>query len=117
MKISSKLNGLFAPLQKFLFKKQSGSSFDGAKIVGDLKQKLGFYEELSNFDEVEKRNILEELLSVQSQLERAHVIFNFQTNIDLIESSIYYIESLESKYNYLIKRARELQIRRALKPV
>ena len=55
--------------------------------------------------------ILEELAFVQNQLECANVVFNAQTNLDLIESSIYHIDSLEKKYNYLLKEARRRQLK------
>lgn len=55
--------------------------------------------------------ILEELESVQNQLRCANVAFNVQTNFDLIESSIYHIDSLEKKYNYLLKEVRRRQLK------
>ena len=114
LKISDKLSVLVALLQKFLSKKQ-----DEAKVVenGNIEETKQFVDFYGEFNELEKRTILEELALVQDKLEQAHVMFNFQTNFDLIESSIYYIESLESKYNYLIKRARELRLKCALKSV
>lgn len=117
MKISDRLNGFLLMVQKFLPKKQSASKLVDCRKVEELKKPADFCNELTNFDEIEKKKILEDLALVQSKLEHAHVVFNFQTNIDLIESSIYYIESLESKYSYLIKQARKMQLKCALKSV
>lgn len=120
MKISEKLNGLFIIMQKILPKRQNTFKvvdYSNEKDVESFKQVSDFCENLSCFSEIEKQNILEELALVQNKLERAHVIFNFQTDIDLIESLIYYIESLESRYNYLIKRAREMHLKCALKSI
>lgn len=62
-------------------------------------------------DRIFKKNkndnsILMEIAKVQDQLVHAQLLFDTQTNLDLIESCIYQIESLEVKYNYLIKEAR-----------
>lgn len=121
LKVSSKLGSLIEVMQKFLARKNGSVKQVGVKNEGNLRRPIdGVSEELNkrksrSFDETEKRNILEELALVQNQLERAHVVFNFQTNLDLIESSIYYIEALESKYSYLLKKAKEMRLNCVLK--
>ena len=105
--------------QKFLPVKQNVSKFVDCKNVdcknvAELKQTTYFCNEMSSFGEIEKKKILEDLALVQSKLEQAYVVFNLQTNIDLIESAIYYIESLESRYRYLIKQARKMQLKNGL---
>ena len=62
--------------------------------------------------EVEKENleILEDLEDIRLKLIQANTEFNIHTNSDLIESAIYNLESLETKYNYLIKQARKRKI-------
>lgn len=47
-----------------------------------------------------------ELAQVKEELLRAQVEFDTLTNLDLIESCIYQMESLEVRYNYLLKQAR-----------
>lgn len=121
LKVSSKLGSLIEIMQKFLARKNGSVKQVVVKNEGNLRRPIdGVSEELNkrksiSFDETEKRNILEELALVQNQLERAHVVFNFQTNLDLIESSIYYIEALESKYSYLLKKAKEMRLNCVLK--
>ena len=56
---------------------------------------------------VSNNEILMELAEVKNQLEHAQLLFNLQTDLDLIESCIYQIDSLEAKYNYLLKEARK----------
>ncbi len=56
---------------------------------------------------VSNNEILIELAEVKNQLEHAQLLFNLQTDLDLIESCIYQIDSLEAKYNYLLKEARK----------
>ena len=56
---------------------------------------------------VSNNEILMELAEVKNQLEHAQRLFNLQTDLDLIESCIYQIDSLEAKYNYLLKEARK----------
>ncbi len=102
MKLREKLSNLFLVLQRFLMKKQENFKVNKLNELNVLES---------------NQNLLEELDQVQNQLQLAHVIFNFQTNIDLVASSIYYIDALETKYNYLIKEARKRQLRCALKPV
>ena len=48
---------------------------------------------------VSNNEILMELAEVKNQLEHAQLLFNLQTDLDLIESFIYQIDSLEAKYN------------------
>ncbi len=47
-----------------------------------------------------------ELAQVREDLLRARIEFDTLTNLDLIESCIYQMESLEVRYNYLLKQAR-----------
>ena len=56
---------------------------------------------------VSNNEILMELAEVKNQLEHAQLLFNLQTDLDLIESCLYQIDSLEAKYNYLLKEARK----------
>ncbi len=105
MNICSKLNSWFFTLQKFIFKKFLNTT----NSINSIS---------AHFDEEQNNNLLlEELDLVQNQLAQAHVVFNSQTNVDLIESSIYYIDSLETKYNYLIKEARKRQLKCVLKSI
>ena len=60
---------------------------------------------------VSNNKILIELAEVKNQLEHAQLLFNLQTDLDLIESCIYQIDSLEAKYNYLLKEARKKGIK------
>ncbi len=59
----------------------------------------------------EPNQLLVEMQSVKAQLDQARSSFELQTNLDLIESNIYEIESLEVRYNYLIKQARAAGLR------
>lgn len=69
-------------------------------VPNSIRERLKSKEKLEN-------NLVFELAEVREQLLRARVEFDTLTNLDLIESCIYQIESLEVRYNYLIKQARE----------
>ena len=96
---SEKFNGFFTGVQRLLAKKK-------AKEEARLK-------EICEFKDDRKRHLdlLQEIEEVKLMLKQANVEFNSQTNSDLIESCIYNLESLETKYNYLIKEARKQKIR------
>ena len=99
MNICEKFNGIFLTIQKIIFKKAE-------KVK--LNEEDKFY-----LAEMERKRceILEEIEEVKSKLKHANTEFNSQTDFDLIESCIYNIESLETRYNYLIKEARKQKIR------
>ena len=52
--------------------------------------------------------IKREIKNVKSQIESAETRFEFESEPDLVESSIYEIKSLNAKYRYLLKAAKEL---------
>ncbi len=55
----------------------------------------------------EEDRLIQDIQEVQEELLQARVAFDLLSHRDLIESCIYQIESLEVKYNYLIKQARQ----------
>lgn len=59
----------------------------------------------------DKHLLLEEIEDIQDRLTAARNTFDMLTDSDLIESCIYQIESLEVKYNFLLKQARGLGLK------
>ncbi|EEG30877.1 hypothetical protein CLOSTMETH_01498 [[Clostridium] methylpentosum DSM 5476] len=59
----------------------------------------------------DKHQLLQELEDIQYRLTAARNAFDMLTDADLIESCIYQMESLEVKYNFLIKQARGLGLK------
>lgn len=58
----------------------------------------------------------QELQSTAQELRRAYDRFNYVSDPELVESSIYEIDSLNAKYNYLLRRIKEINgipVRRA----
>jgi len=102
---SSKINGFFTILQR-LFKKNNKINLESFKKneVEEIKEKD------YNFENDEFL-LISEIEEVKFMLEQAKVEFNNQTDFDLISSSIYYIRALETKLNYLIKKARKNNVR------
>ena len=81
------------------------------KKYSDLyKDSIQVVSDISKYLEDDKISV-EELAELKNQLENAQLLFNSQTNLDLIDSCIYQIDSLEAKYNYLIKEARKKGIK------
>ena len=77
------------------------------KLLEKVRSLLAIINQYFNKNNVCSDKILLELAEVKNQLEHAQLLFNSQTNLDLIDSCIYQIDSLEAKYNYLIKEARK----------
>ena len=50
----------------------------------------------------------QELQSTEQELRRAYDRFNYVIDPELVESSIYEIDSLKAKYNYLLRRIKEV---------
>ncbi len=62
-------------------------------------------------DREEEFRLLEEIENVKEMLKSAIEEFNQQTEEELIEASIYFVCSLETKLNYLIKQAKRKNIK------
>ncbi|MBQ4369828.1 MAG: DUF2508 family protein [Oscillospiraceae bacterium] len=58
----------------------------------------------------EKKNIMQQLDSIGARLAAAQYEFNSTSEPELIEASVYEINSLNSRYAYLLRRAKELDI-------
>ena len=56
-----------------------------------------------------QREILLSLASTRTQINQAYAGFNTANDDDLIESYVYEINSLQARYNYLLRRAKELE--------
>jgi hypothetical protein len=56
----------------------------------------------------ELTNLYEELSDTKLLLSRAYTVFNYSTDKELIEASIYEISSLQSKYSYLLRAIKEI---------
>lgn len=66
-------------------------------ILGKGKAKEG---------EISKAKILKEMRSVAADIACANAWFEFEEDTDMLESCIYYIESLNARYRCLLKRAK-----------
>lgn len=56
----------------------------------------------------EKRALIDEIRDVSQDLENAYNRFEFESDSDLIEASIYEIESLKAKYRHLLYAVKAL---------
>ena len=57
----------------------------------------------------ERREILDSMNQTRRALNAAFANFNFHADPDLIDASIYAINSLQSRYSYLARRLKELE--------
>lgn len=55
--------------------------------------------------------LVKELQDTHQQITMAQIYYDTLTNQDLIESCIFQMESLEVKYNYLVKQAKKMGVR------
>ena len=59
--------------------------------------------------EEERRELLASLASTRTQINQAYGAFNTASDSDLIESYVFEINALQSRYNYLLRRVKELE--------
>jgi hypothetical protein len=58
-----------------------------------------------------KMELLTELKNIKKKIDAANSRFDYQFNMDLIDSTIYELQSLDMQYRYLLKSAKEQGIR------
>ena len=59
--------------------------------------------------EEERRDLLNSLSHTQALIHQAYDGFNCASDGDLIESYVFEINSLQARYNYLLRRFKELE--------
>ena len=59
--------------------------------------------------ELERRQLMEELARTRVLTNQAYSNFNHIKDDDLIESYVYEINALQARYNYLLRRVKELE--------
>lgn len=59
----------------------------------------------------ERRELLEVMARTRVEINQAYAGFNQQSDPDLVESFVYEINSLQSRYSYLVRRMKELEDR------
>jgi hypothetical protein len=60
----------------------------------------------------ERKDLWEGLTRTRVQINQAYLCFNSADDPDLIESYVYEINALQARYNYLLRRAKELEAAR-----
>ncbi len=58
--------------------------------------------------QIERQELLQELARTRVLTNQAYSSFNHTKDSDLIESYVYEINSLQARYNYLLRRVKEL---------
>lgn len=61
--------------------------------------------------EEERRQLLESIVETRKAINQAYSEFNFHSDPDLVESCVYEINALQSRYTYLTRRLKELDQR------
>ena len=59
--------------------------------------------------EAERQELLASLASTRALIQQAYRGFNSAEDGDLIESYVFEINALQSRYNYLLRRVKELE--------
>ena len=59
--------------------------------------------------EAERKELLASLASTRTQIQQAYGGFNAVSDSDLIESYVFEIKALHSRYDYLLRRGKELE--------
>lgn len=67
-------------------------------------------------EEQERRELLENMAETRRLLNQAYRSFNSYSDPDLIESCVYEINALQSRYSYLVRRVKDLDGRKEGQP-
>ena len=59
-------------------------------------------------DEAERRALMSSLSRTRAQINQAYGCFNQTSDGDLIESYVFEINALQARYNYLLRRLKQL---------
>lgn len=59
-------------------------------------------------NEEERRELMEFMAQTRVQINQAYAGFNAQSDPDLVDSCVYEINALQSRYSYLVRRLKEL---------
>lgn len=57
----------------------------------------------------ERRQLMEMMARTRVEINQAYAGFNLQSDPDLVDSYVYEINSLQSRYSYLVRRVKELE--------
>ena len=57
----------------------------------------------------ERQELMDGLAQTRVQINQAYACFNRESDPDLIESYVFEINALQSRYSYLLRRVRELE--------
>ena len=68
-------------------------------------------------EQQERQELLEGLDRTKVLINQAYSCFNRESDPDLIESYVFEINALQSRYSYLLRRIREIERESALPPV
>lgn len=65
--------------------------------------------------QAERRELLESMAATRRLLSQAYQGFNTHSDPDLVESYVYEINALESRYSYLVRRMKDLEAREGVR--
>lgn len=60
-------------------------------------------------EQEERQALLEGLNRTRALIDQAYACFNQESDPDLIESCVFEIKALQSRYSYLLRRVREME--------
>lgn len=72
-------------------------------------RKISPRKRLATPEQEERQALLEGLERTKVLIHQAYACFNRESDPDLIESYVFEINALQSRYSYLLKRVRELE--------
>ena len=76
-----------------------------------------FFHSKPTEDDLEKQDLLEAMKENRDDLKQARAYFNHVREPELIEASVYEINSLQARYAYLLRRLREQEEKKTVAPV
>lgn len=68
---------------------------------------FGLFQRRPTAEEVERQELLDAIKNTREQLNRARISFDNASAPELVDATIYEINSLQAHYSYLLRRAKE----------
>ncbi len=72
-------------------------------------QRIFSFGRRAKFQSAERQELLQSLAATRVQINQAYRSFNTAHDPELVESFVYEINALQSRYSYLLRRVKELE--------
>jgi len=75
--------------------------------MSEPARKFGIFKSRTSEKDKERRELFDAIKNTREQLRLARISFNNASEPELVDASIYEINSLQAQYSYLLRKAKE----------